>query len=95
MRVMSLVLQGLQWQIALSFLDDICVLGKNSDDHLFNIRQVFERFRQYGLKLKARKCKFFQSEVEFLGRKVGRNGTWLRQESLKGCKKGEWDLELV
>jgi hypothetical protein len=29
------------------------------------------RFREYGLKLKPKKCELFQKEVEFLGRVIG------------------------
>jgi hypothetical protein len=29
------------------------------------------RFREYGLKLKTKKCELFQKEVEFLGRVIG------------------------
>jgi hypothetical protein len=32
------------------------------------------RFREYGLKLKPKKCELFQKEVEFLGRVVGPRG---------------------
>jgi hypothetical protein len=32
---------------------------------------VLVRFREYGLKLKPKKCELFQKEVEFLGRVVG------------------------
>lgn len=42
-------------------------------DHLKNLAESFDRFRQYVLKLKPRKCILFQSEVEFLGRIVGIN----------------------
>ena len=86
MRVMDLVLNGLTWQIALCFLDDICVLGKNASEHLENLRQVFKRFRTYGLKLKARKCCFFKKSIEFLGRKVGRNGVTLTDRSIETIK---------
>ena len=50
----------------LAFLDDILVMGMNFEDHLKNLAEAFERFKQYGLKLKPRKCILFQSEVEFL-----------------------------
>ena len=36
--------------------------------------EVLKRFRKYNLKLKPKKCDLFQPEVEFLGRKEGRNG---------------------
>ena len=69
-RVMNLVLRGLTWNIVLAFLVDIFVMDKTFDDHLRNLRIVFESFRTYGLKLKPRKCDLFKEEVVFLGRKV-------------------------
>ena len=74
MRVIHLVLRGLTWNSVLAFLDDVLVLGKDFDDHLENLREVFKRFRQYQLKLKPKKCVLFQKEVEFLGRKVSQDG---------------------
>jgi hypothetical protein len=37
-------------------------------------RAVLVRFREYGLKLKPKKCELFQKEVEFLGTVVGPRG---------------------
>ncbi|XP_076440974.1 uncharacterized protein LOC143280226 [Babylonia areolata] len=72
-RAVNLILRGLTWKTVLAFLDDILVLGKNFQDHLTNLRDALQRFRDYGMKLKPSKCLFFQSEVEFLGRKVSSN----------------------
>ena len=80
-RVMQLVLRGLTWQSALSFLDDVLVIGKTVEDHLVNLRLVLSRFREYKLKLKPRKCVFFEKTVEFLGRTVSRNGVTLTESS--------------
>ena len=71
-RVVEWVLRGLTWRTALAFLDDILVMGKAVGDHLDNLREVLERFRASGLKLKPRKCALFQRETEFLGRRVGK-----------------------
>ena len=89
-RAMSLVLRGLNWKIVLSFLDDICVLGRSFQEHLDNLREVFGRFRKYKLKLKPRKCALFQRTIEFLGRKVSAEGmtsTDLSIETMKNWKK--------
>ena len=67
---MNLVMRGLTWKTVLAFLDDILVMGKTFEDHLFNIKQSLLRFREYGLRLKPKKCVFFQKQVEFLGRIV-------------------------
>lgn len=82
-RVMSLVLRGLHWNIVLAFLDDVLVLGDDFEGHLDNLAQVFQRFREYGIKLKAKKCDLFQTEVEYLGRVVGRNGLELSKGSIE------------
>jgi hypothetical protein len=73
-RVINLVLRVLNWKVILAFLDDILVLGKDFEGHLANLRAVLVRFREYGLKLKPKKCELFQKEVEFLGRVVGPRG---------------------
>ena len=73
-RVMNLVLRGLHWSTVLAFLDDVLVLGRTFENHLENLAEVFQRFRQYGIKLKAKKCDLFRQEVEYLGRTVGREG---------------------
>ena len=56
----------------LAFLDDILIMGMSYENHLKNLEEAFERFWQYGLKLKPRKCILFQSEVDFLGRIVNK-----------------------
>jgi septation ring formation regulator EzrA len=51
---------------------------KDFEGHLANLRAVLVRFREYGLKLKPKKCELFQKEVEFLGRVVGPRGIYSR-----------------
>ena len=87
-RVMALVLKGLNWKTVLAFLDDLCVIGTSFEDHLENLRQVLERFREFGLKLKPKKCELFKDEVEFLGRKIGKKGITLTDHSKQTIK--EW-----
>ena len=56
------------WKQILTYLDDLNVLGRSFKDHLSNLIQSFDRLRKYNLKLKPRKCIFFQKEVPFLGK---------------------------
>ena len=73
-RAIHLALNRLNWKIALPFLDDVLVLGIEAVTHLDNLRQVFKRFRQYGLKFKPKKCDFFRQKVEFHGRTISSTG---------------------
>ena len=58
--LMDLVLACLQWEHCLVYLDDVIVLGRSFSEHLQNLQTVFQWLRQAGLKLKPRKCSFFQ-----------------------------------
>lgn len=73
-RMIQLVLGDLLWKSALAYLDDVIVVGKEFSEHLDNLEKVLCKFRHYKLKLKPRKCDFFQREVAFLGRVVSVHG---------------------
>ena len=88
-RAMNLVLRGLNWKIVLAFLDDLCVLGRSTEEHLKNLREVFGRLRDFQLKLKPKKCALFEKEVDFLGRKVSAQGVTLTDVSIETVK--EWN----
>ena len=72
--LMDCVLAGLPWQSCLVYLDDIIILGRSLTEHLSNLREVFDRFREAGLKLEPSKCTFCQREVTFLGHAVSDKG---------------------
>ena len=73
-RLMDCVLAGLHWQSCLVYLDDVIILGRSFPEHLNNLRAVFDRLREAGLKLKTSKCNFCQKEVVFLGHIVSEEG---------------------
>lgn len=55
-------------------LDDIIVLGSTFQEHLENLRNVFQRLRARGLRLQVEKCSFCQSELKYLGHLVNNQG---------------------
>ena len=52
------------------YLDDIIVFGCTEKEHLECLRMVFERFREFNLKLKPSKCSFFQSDIVYLAHHI-------------------------
>lgn len=58
-RIIEKTLSGIQWKIAVLFLDDIMVFGKNFEEHISNFEKVFDRLDEMNLKVKAKKCSFF------------------------------------
>ncbi len=85
-RAMDLVLRGLNWRTVLAYLDDVIVLGKTFPEHMSNLREVFERFRKHGLKLKPRKCCLCQTQVEFLGHLVDSDGLHITESKSRAVK---------
>ena len=71
---MDCVLAGLHWETCLVYLDDVIIIGRSFEDHLCNLRNVFQRLREAGLKLKPTKCTLCREEVKFLGHVVSCDG---------------------
>jgi hypothetical protein len=62
-RVIQFILRGLTWKNVLAYLDDVIILGEDFEGHLESVRIVLDRFREHNLKLKAKKCSLFETEV--------------------------------
>ena len=73
-RLMDRILQGLEHNIALAYIDDVIVYGSQVDDVLNNLHVVFERLLAAGVKLKAKKCHLFQLETTYLGHVISQHG---------------------
>ena len=73
-RLMDQLLQGLEYKIALAYLDDIIVYGVDVPQCLERLRIVFDRIRAAGLKLKPKKCEMFKKELLYLGHIVSGDG---------------------
>ena len=52
------------------YLGDVIVFSHMEEEHLEHLRVVFERFREFNLKLKPSKCSFFQSEIMYLAHHI-------------------------
>ena len=65
-RLMNGVLDGLIGKCCLVYLDDIIIFSNNVQDHLNHVKLVSQRLRDHNLKIKLSKCKFAQTQVEYL-----------------------------
>ena len=73
-RLMAMVFRGLQWEKMLIYLDDLIVFGKDFEETLSRLELVLSRLGQAGLKLKPKKCHWFQKSVKFLGHICSKEG---------------------
>ena len=84
------VLAGLKWQCCLVYIDDIIIYSRTFDQHLKDMRLVFDRLKGKGLKLKPNKCKLCCNEVKFLGHQITTNGIRLNPEKVEALTKVEF-----
>lgn len=68
-RMMTIALSGLPPECAFLYIDDIIV-----NHHFKNLTLVFEKLRQYNLKLNPSKCYFFGSDVTYLEHHISDKG---------------------
>ncbi|GBL98225.1 Retrovirus-related Pol polyprotein from transposon 297 [Araneus ventricosus] len=73
-RLMETVLRGLSSEACLVYLYDIIIVGRTFEEHLNNLRKVFQRLQKANLKLSPKKCRFFQKEVTYLGHVISAEG---------------------
>ena len=62
-RLMMDFLSGLIGKKCLVYLDDVLALGRSLEEHLNNLKDVFDAIREAGLKLNGSKCLFAQPAV--------------------------------
>jgi len=86
-RLMEIVLADLVRKKCLVYLDDVIVLGRTLEEHKQNLVEVLEQIRKAGLRLKPKKCRFAQLEVEYLGHVVSREGVRADPRKMEAIEK--------
>lgn len=57
-RTMTLIFGDILYKQVEDYVDDLVVKAKNPVEHLLHLRQVFERCREYNLRMNPSKCAF-------------------------------------
>ena len=63
-------------------MDDICTTGATPQEHFDNLAELLYRLYAAGLKLNKDKCKFYESEVKFLGKVIDKDGIRLDPDAV-------------
>lgn len=72
--LMTHVLEGINGEFAMAYLDDIVIFSNSPAEHLEHLENIFRRLRKHGLKLKRSKCEFLKDQINYLGFIVGEQG---------------------
>jgi len=65
---------GLIGTICFVYLDDVILFGQTLQEHNERLREIFERLRQFNLKIEPDKCEFLKTELNYLGHIVTSEG---------------------
>lgn len=71
-RLIHEVVRGLDF--VFPYIDDIFIASSSQDEHKDHLRQLFQRLKQHRLTINVAKCKFGQSNIDFLGHSVSAEG---------------------
>ena len=82
-RLMDKVIEGLEFNSALAYLDDVIVFGSSIDETMNRMLIVLERLRSANLKLKAKKCLLFATQVKYLGHVISEEGVSTDPDKIK------------
>ncbi|CAM4664094.1 unnamed protein product [Caretta caretta] len=69
-RLVDGLLAGLG-EYAVAYLDNVAIFSDSWAEHLEHLQKVFERIREAGLTLKAKKCQIGLNRVTYFGHQVG------------------------
>ena len=72
--VMQNCMGELNFIYCLIYLDDLIVFSWTAEEHLHQLRVVFDHLREYNLKLKPSKCSLCKEEINNLAHRVSKNG---------------------
>ena len=73
-RMMDTLLSRHIGQLCLVFFDDVIVFSRSFEEHMVSLATVLGCIRDSGLKIKAKKCCFALTRIEYLGHTVSQRG---------------------
>jgi hypothetical protein len=82
-RMMNNILSELIGNRCLVYMDDILVIGETLKEHNSKLRAVFQKLREFNLKVEPDKCEFLKDELNYLGHVVTAGGVKPDNEKIK------------
>lgn len=82
-RLMNSALSGLQGIRCFVYLDDVVCYSHDLDTHIINLKSIFQRMRDFNLKLQPEKCEFLRREVAYLGHIISEDGVKPNPDKIK------------
>lgn len=82
-RLMDNILRGLQGHHCLVYMDDMIIYSSSLQEHIKDLRAIFDRLRQTNLKIQLDKSEFLRKEVLYLGHTITDQGLKPNDDKIK------------
>eukprot|EP00741_Cyanophora_paradoxa_P023183 tig00021572_g22391.t1 len=87
-RAITAILGPLLTTCVVAYIDDITVFSPSIDQHLLDLKALFETISKANLRLKPSKCRFCVPEIDLLGHRISAEG--IRQDPAKTKVITDW-----
>jgi hypothetical protein len=88
MRLMDSIFWDMLRKWVVVYMDDILIYSKSVEEHNMHLRLVLERVKEHQLYLSKDKCKFYNSQIVFVGYIISEEGVSIDPEKIRAVK--EW-----
>jgi hypothetical protein len=69
-----------------AYVDDIIIFSKTEEEHTKQLNDILRRVKEFGFKINAQKCSFFQTSVQYLGHIISHNKIQMSNEKINAMK---------
>ena len=69
------------------YMDDLTMFSRCREDHISDLRRIFQRCRRYGISLNPKKCMFSVTEGKLLGHVISKRGISIDPERIEAISK--------
>lgn len=78
---LDIILSGVPWGIYLVYLGEIVLFSKNTKDFIEHVEHILPLLSNEGVKVRLKKCFFFQQTVAYLGHVIFRGRLVVPQDA--------------
>lgn len=86
-RVVDNVLREYLYKFCFVYMDDVVIFSKSLHEHIVHIKQIFNKLREFNLKVQLDKSEFLRKEVAFLGHVITPDGIKPNPTKIKAVQK--------
>jgi hypothetical protein len=73
-RFMDMILMGLQWEVCVTYIDDIVIFSQTFSDHLTRLEKILDQLRTHKLRINVKKVQLCQGKFKLLGYTISEEG---------------------